>query len=203
MTRLATAPARLPAEQRREQILRCALHLFEQRPHTEVSTAEIADAAGVARPLIHHYFGTRRDLYIEVLRRHYFIPPIEPEELTGDTVDQRAGQLLDRWLADVARRPNMWMAFTATAGPGADPEVAAVLREAATLVARRLLGALGLDEDGPDGRRLARVIAWGGLARGAIDQWLVERTLTVGDVRTALVATLMTLLELPDASDER
>ena len=148
-------------------------------------------------------FGADGHQIHEVLRRHYFIPPIEPEELTGDTVDQRAGQLLDRWLADVARRPNMWMAFTATAGPGADPEVAAVLREAATLVARRLLDALGLDEDGPDGRRLARVIAWGCLARGAIDQWLVERTLTVGDVRTALVATLMTLLELPDASDER
>ena len=74
-------PARLPPQERREQILASAIRLFEERPHTSVSTAEIAAAAGVARPLIHHYFGTRRDLYIEVLRRLYFIPPIEPAEL--------------------------------------------------------------------------------------------------------------------------
>ena len=77
-------PARLPPQERREQILQSAIRLFEERPHTSVSTAEIAAEAGVARPLIHHYFGTRRDLYIEVLRQLYFIPPIEPAELPGN-----------------------------------------------------------------------------------------------------------------------
>jgi AcrR family transcriptional regulator len=194
-------PARLPPEQRREQILQSAIRLFEERPHTSVSTAEIATAAGVARPLIHHYFGTRQDLYIEVLRHLYFIPPIEPAELPGDSVEARAASLLDRWLDGVARRPNIWLTFTASGGPGADPAVADVLREADQLIAQRLIDALELGESAPAERLLPLVIAWGGLAKGSIHQWLAEKTLTKHQVRTVLVATLMTVLDV--ASDQR
>lgn len=193
-------PARMPPEARREQILQSAIRLFEERPHTSVSTAEIAAAAGVARPLIHHYFGTRRDLYIEVLRRLYFIAPIEPEELTGGSLEERAGHLLDRWLAGVAWRPNIWLTFTAAGGPGADPAVAAVLREADELIAQRLIDALELADSAPAERLLPLVVAWGGLAKGAIHQWLAEKTLTKDDVRSVLVATLLTVLNV--ASDQ-
>jgi AcrR family transcriptional regulator len=194
-------PARLPPEQRREQILQSAIRLFEDRPHTSVSTSEIAAAAGVARPLIHHYFGTRQELYIEVLRRLYFIPPIEPAELPGATLEERAGHLVDRWLDGVAWRPNIWLTFTASGGPGADPAVASVLREADELVAQRLIDALELGGSAPAERLLPLVIAWGGLAKGSIHQWLAEKTLTKDDVRTVLVATLMTILGV--ASDQR
>jgi len=200
MTAEPTA-ARLPPEQRREQILQSAIRLFEDRPHTSVSTTEIAAAAGVARPLIHHYFGTRQELYIEVLRHLYFIPPIEPDDLPGATLHERAGHLLDRWLAGVARRPNIWLTFTASGGPGADPAVAAVLREADELVAQRLIDALELGESAPANRLLPLVIAWGGLAKGSIHQWLTEQTLTKDEVQTVLVATLMTVLDV--ASDQR
>jgi len=189
--------------ERREQILQSAIRLFEERPHTSVSTAEIAAAAGVARPLIHHYFGTRQDLYVEVLRRLYLIPPIEPDELPGDSLRERAGHLIDRWMAGVARRPNIWLTFTASGGPGADPAVAAVLREADELVAQRLIDALALADTAPADRLLHIVIAWGGLAKGAIHQWLAEKALSTEDVRTVLVATLMTVLDVAADSDER
>jgi AcrR family transcriptional regulator len=189
-------PARLPPEQRREQILQSAIRLFEDRPHTSVSTAEIATAAGVARPLIHHYFGTRRDLYIEVLRRLYFIPPIAPEELPGGSLRERAGHLLDQWLDGVSRRPNIWLTFTASGGPSADPAVAAVLREAATLIAQRLIDALALGDRAPADHLRSLVIAWGGLVNSAIHQWLAEQTLTRDDVRALLVETLMTVLDV-------
>lgn len=188
--------------ERREQILQSAIRLFEERPHTSVSTAEIAAAAGVARPLIHHYFGTRQDLYVEVLRRLYLIPPIEPDELPGDSLRERAGHLIDRWMAGVERRPNIWLTFTASGGPGADPAVAAVLREADELVAQRLIDALALAGTAPADRLLHIVIAWGGLAKGAIHQWLAEKTLAKDDVRTVLVATLITVLDVAAGSDE-
>jgi AcrR family transcriptional regulator len=187
--------ARLPAEERREQILRCAMKLFEERPHTSVSTAEIAAAAGVVRPLIHHYFGTRRDLYIEVLRRLYFIPPIDPAELDGETLAERAGQLLDRWLEGVARRPNLWLSFTGVGGAGVDPAVTAVLNEADELIARRLIDALAV-APGQTDRLLPAVIAWSGLVKGAIHQWLAEGTLNRAKVHELLVATLMTVFQV-------
>ncbi|MFL6089086.1 MAG: TetR/AcrR family transcriptional regulator [Aeromicrobium sp.] len=186
--------ARLPAEERREQILRCAMKLFEERPHTSVSTAEIAAAAGVVRPLIHHYFGTRRDLYIEVLRRLYFIPPVDPTELDGETVADRAGQLLDRWLDGIARRPNTWLAFTAGGGPGADPAVAEVVHEADELIANRLIDALDVAHRRAD--LLPAVVAWSGLVKGSVHQWLTEGTMTRAKVREIVLATLLTVLEV-------
>src|ERR1700732_1109937 len=69
---MATSPAprwqRLEHDERRGQILACARRLFSERPYAAVSTTEIAREAGVARGLLNHYFGTKRDLYLEVVR---------------------------------------------------------------------------------------------------------------------------------------
>jgi AcrR family transcriptional regulator len=58
---------RLSPDERREQILTAARRLFSERPFTSVSTADVAKAAGVARSLVHHYFGGIRELYFEVI----------------------------------------------------------------------------------------------------------------------------------------
>ncbi len=34
-----------------------------------MSTTELAELAGVTRGVVHHYFGTKRGLYLEVVRR--------------------------------------------------------------------------------------------------------------------------------------
>ena len=54
--------SRLDPAQRREQILDAANALFAERPYDEVSIADIANAAGVARGLVHHYFRGRREV---------------------------------------------------------------------------------------------------------------------------------------------
>ena len=76
----------------------------------------------------------------------------------------------------------------------------AVLREADELIAQRLIDALELADSAPAERLLPLVVAWGGLAKGAIHQWLAEKTLTKDDVRSVLVATLLTVLNV--ASDQ-
>ena len=58
---------RLSPDARREQILAAARTLFSERPYTRVSTADVAEAAGVARSLVHHYFGGIRDLFLAVI----------------------------------------------------------------------------------------------------------------------------------------
>ena len=55
---------RLEPDVRRGQILACAVRLFGERPYAEVSTTDIARSAGVARGLINHYFGTKKDLFL-------------------------------------------------------------------------------------------------------------------------------------------
>jgi AcrR family transcriptional regulator len=58
---------RLTAEARREHILAVAREIFAERPYTVVSTGDIADAAGVARSLVHHYFGGIGEVFIAVV----------------------------------------------------------------------------------------------------------------------------------------
>ena len=54
-----TTRVRLEHDERREQILAAARRLFSERPPGEVSATDVAREAGVARGLLHHYFGTQ------------------------------------------------------------------------------------------------------------------------------------------------
>jgi AcrR family transcriptional regulator len=68
---------RLEPDARREQIVEHAIRIFGERPYGEVSMTDIAEDAGVARGLVNHYFGAKRDLYLEVVRRMVQLPPVE------------------------------------------------------------------------------------------------------------------------------
>jgi AcrR family transcriptional regulator len=59
---------RLTHDERREAIFAVARESFSRRPYGEVSVAEIATAAGVSPPLIVFYYGSKRSLYVEVIR---------------------------------------------------------------------------------------------------------------------------------------
>ena len=52
--------SRLDPGQRREQILEAANALISERGYAAVSVEDIARSAGVARGLVHHYFGGRK-----------------------------------------------------------------------------------------------------------------------------------------------
>ena len=58
---------RLQPEVRRQHILDAACELLSERPYTTVTTADVAEAAGVARSLVHHYFGGMREVFLAVI----------------------------------------------------------------------------------------------------------------------------------------
>ena len=62
-----TSPARLSATERREQVLNVALAVFAQRGYHTTSMNDIADAAGVTKPVLYQHFDSKRALYIAVL----------------------------------------------------------------------------------------------------------------------------------------
>jgi AcrR family transcriptional regulator len=61
----------LEHDERRAQILACARRLFSERHYDAVPTEEIAREAGVARGLLHHYFGTKRELFLSVVEQSF------------------------------------------------------------------------------------------------------------------------------------
>jgi AcrR family transcriptional regulator len=58
---------RLPAARRRRQLLTTALEVFAERGFHPTSMNDIADAAGVTKPVLYQHFSSKRDLYLEVL----------------------------------------------------------------------------------------------------------------------------------------
>ncbi len=61
------APARrLTADQRRRQLFDVALGLFAERGYRATTMDEIAEAAGVTKPLLYQHFSSKRALYLEL-----------------------------------------------------------------------------------------------------------------------------------------
>lgn len=61
------AAARLPAARRRRQLLDVALRVFAARGFARTSMSELAETAGVTKPVLYQHFGSKRDLYLELL----------------------------------------------------------------------------------------------------------------------------------------
>jgi len=61
--------SRLPAAQRREQLLDCAAELFAERGYARATTAELARAAGVTEPIIYRHFSSKKDLFCALIER--------------------------------------------------------------------------------------------------------------------------------------
>ena len=193
---------RLAPGERRAQILRVAVEAFRSRPYDEVSLDEIAEAAGIARGLINHHFGTKRDLYVEVVRWLMRSPELPvPEYVQGATVRSRLDDSVGVWLSAIERSRDLWLAAMSTAGMG-DPEIASIIEATREQAARRLAEVMGL---GPvaelSAERMGLLRAWEALAEGAIRQWLEYGRLTRAQVHELMVETAVRSQGLLPAMD--
>jgi AcrR family transcriptional regulator len=60
--------SRLPAAERRQQLLDVAVTEFSQRGYRNTSMNDLAEAAGVTKPVLYQHFSSKRDLFLELLR---------------------------------------------------------------------------------------------------------------------------------------
>jgi AcrR family transcriptional regulator len=167
---------RLEPDARREQILDCAVRLFGERPFAAVSTTDIAREAGVARGLLNHYFGTKRDLYLEVVRALVVLPELDDVEAVSGPLDKRVGRSVDWFLDVVSVHARTFVAGTGAEGVGDDPEIERILADADDQAARRVLRTVGLSADVDEHRAVIR--AYGGLVKAAVREWIRDETLT-------------------------
>jgi AcrR family transcriptional regulator len=197
---MATSPAprwqRLDHDERRQQILTCARRLFSERNYSSVSTSEIAREAGVARGLLHHYFGTKRDLYLEVVRTVMRMPsnPV-PLQSPGRGIELVIAESVDRWMEMLERNRGTWLAAIGARGLGRDPEVEKILEDAREQAADRLIEALQTYEASQAPPQLrAAIRAYGGFAEAASVEWLERGRLTREQARVLLVQGFLSIV---------
>src|SRR5882757_5498929 len=66
-----TYAARVPAPQRRAQLLDAALHLVVTRGHQTVTMEAVAEQVGVTKPVVYGHFASRADMLAALLRREH------------------------------------------------------------------------------------------------------------------------------------
>jgi AcrR family transcriptional regulator len=192
---------RLEPDARREQILDVAMRLFGERPYAAVSTTDIASEAGVARGLLNHYFGTKRDLYLEVVRAMVLRPTFDDEVATTGPLETRVDRSVSWFLDTIEAHGKTWVAVIGAEGVGTDPQIEAILAEADDQAARKVLATLGLAEDAAaaqrsraSAERRAAIRAYGGMVKAAVREWVRGGTLTRDQVHLLLTKALVTIV---------
>ncbi|MBN9739241.1 MULTISPECIES: TetR/AcrR family transcriptional regulator [unclassified Pseudonocardia] len=186
---------RLDPDDRREQILEAAQRLFAERPYSGVSTTDLARAAGTTRTNLNYYFGTKRGLYLDVLRRFGHLPELPPQRRATGPDELR--RVLGRWLDVLEQNPQTIMTMIGTVAPGSDPEVEAVFRSGMRAWEDRIVAVLDLADD-PVTR--AKIRSYQGLVSAAVAEWLTVGSLTKPQVHDLLVRTVLTIADQPPAS---
>jgi AcrR family transcriptional regulator len=188
----------LEAEERRAQILRVAAQLFSERNYDAVSTAEVAREAGVARGLVNHYFRTKRELYVAVVRSMLEVPDdLFPAPADADQSERNSvlSDAVDRWLRTVKANRGTWLACIGAQGFGRDPELEAVLEDARRRIIDQLIAlAWGPPSEAtPEVRALMR--GYEGFAQAITADWLTSGRLPRREVHQLLVQGLVALVD--------
>ncbi|MEE1943181.1 TetR/AcrR family transcriptional regulator [Streptomyces sp. TRM 70361] len=139
---------RLSAADRRGQLIGIGLRLLVTRPIHELSVDEVAAEAGISRGLLFHYFPTKRDYYVAVVRaagqrllRDARLPP-------EGSPKERVRAVVAGFTGFVRRRRANYVALV-RAGAGGDEKVLEVFEHLRATLAERVLAALGEPEPVP------------------------------------------------------
>jgi AcrR family transcriptional regulator len=198
---------RLAVDERRDQLIALGRRIFAARPYDEISIDDIAEAAGISKGLLYHYFSSKRRFYVETVRASFAemrrltepnpsLPPIERLEAS-----------LDAYLDYIARNGKSYENMIRS-GIGADPEVVALIEAERKIVLDRVLASLGI-VDAPPAIRMA-IRGWIGFIDAVCLDWVqhdedvtreAARTLLSSSLHAALVSAVQLVpdlqLELP------
>ncbi|MCT7353913.1 TetR/AcrR family transcriptional regulator [Streptomyces sp. 15-116A] len=200
---MTAAPAyrRLSVEERRHQLLTAALSLFAHHAPEEISLDDVAEAAGVSRPLVYRYFpGGKQQLYEAALRsaadelQHCFDEPHEGPLLP------RLARALDRYLAFVDQHDTGFSALLQGGSVVETSRTTAIVDGVRRAAAEHILSHLGVPDPGPRLRMTIRM--WITAVEAASLIWLDEdKQPPMDELRDWLVEQFVAVLEVTARRD--
>ncbi|MER6385950.1 helix-turn-helix domain-containing protein [Streptomyces sp. NPDC001250] len=201
MTPAAPAYRRLSVEQRRSQLLEAALKLFAHRAPEDVSLDDVAEAAGVSRPLVYRYFpGGKQQLYEAALRsaaeelQHCFDEPRQGPLLS------RLSRVLDRYLAFVDGHDTGFSALLQGGSVVETSRTTAIVDGCRRAAAEHIYRHLGVADPGPRLRMTVRT--WITAVEAASLIWLDEdKQPPVEELRDWLVEQFVAVLTVTAGRD--
>jgi AcrR family transcriptional regulator len=189
--RAARERARLQVDERRTQLLELGLRLFTDRSYDELSIDDIARAAGISKGLLYHYFPSKRDYYVEVVRRAAALLVERAASPGGDASPDALIGGLTAYLDFVEQHAASYTALM-RGGVGSDPEVLEIVESARGAILERIVHRLGTGQPPPLVRTALR--GWIGLVEAASLEWLARRDVPREELRALLARLLLASL---------
>ncbi len=163
---------RLPAHERRRQLLDVAVRVFAERGYHSTSMNDVAEAAGVTKPVLYQHFASKRELYRELLLDigGQLKDTIAKATVDADGGRQQIEQGFEAYFGFVAEHSDAFQVLFG-AGTRRDEEFAAEARRVEESVAEMVAGLIEIPGISEQQRRL---LGNGlvGLAEGAGRYWL-------------------------------
>lgn len=157
---------RLPASERRDQLLAVAADVFSGQGFHSTSMNDVAEAAGVTKPVLYQHFGSKRELYLELLSEvgRKVLDAVQTATATAPTPHaqvERGFAAYFRWVAEDGAE------FRLLFGGGArrDEEFAEAVRAVEAEIAQAIAPLIAADIDAEHRATVAFGLV--GLAEGA------------------------------------
>jgi len=181
----------LHLDKRRAQLLELGIELFSKQAYEDISIDGMAEAAGVSKGLLYHYFRSKRAFYVETVRaasRRLQLLTMPDPALPPAT---RLRAAVDAHLRYIQEHGPVYSAVYRSAVAIA-PEVRGILEEHREVIIRYFLQAMAVPRARPVLRAALR--AWIAMVEGASLDWIANPTITRDDLRELLVAGYMALI---------
>lgn len=163
--------ARLSVDERRARLLELGLELFSKRSYDDVSTDDIASAAGVSKGLLYHYFTGKRGYYVatirELARRVIAVTELDPAQ----SLEESVRNALEQFVIFVRDNADFYRALL-RGGVGADDEAQPIIEKVRQTVMKRILAAASIDEPNP--RVRTAVYGWIGFIEATSLDWIAN-----------------------------
>jgi len=184
---MARKPAytRLQVDERRRQLLDAGTALFDQYAYEEISMRQIAEAAGVSKALLYHYFPSKTDLFKAAVAEaaSELQRVIEPSG-EGTAFEQLSGSL-DAYLAWIERNERTWSKLIQSAATL--PEAGELVESFRARTMDLLLSELTGEREPRPALRIA-IQGWLGYIDAAIVDWTRGKDLPRDKLRDLLLA---------------
>ncbi len=186
---MRSTAARLPAARRRRQLLDVAQEVFAERGFHATSMDEVAEAAGVTKPVLYQHFDSKRRLYMELLEDvgQQLLDAIGAATAVAETPRQQVENGFAAYFRFVLDQRS---AFRLLFGGGGrrDEEFADAVRRVEDAIAEAI--AVLIEADIDDDHRLMLAQGLVGLAEGTGRYWVANGLDLDPDVVASRIADL-------------
>ena len=137
----AVKRTRLDPAQRRAQLIDLGARMLAERPLEQISVEDIADQAGVSRGLLFHYFASKNEFHLAIVRHssEQMLQRTEPSESDDPMLTLRS--VLASYVDYVTENRNTYVSLLRGTASG-DPQMREVFEQTRDIMAKRTLDQL-------------------------------------------------------------